>query len=82
MSNSDLLYDWCLHTTRLHLLLQEDLLLGLRDDVLSTVGSANHLQDLTWEETRGGLVSLETFGGETHAALSEMHTLASDELWV
>lgn len=32
----------------LHLLLQEDRLLGLRDDVLSAVGSAEHLQELTW----------------------------------
>lgn len=42
-----LLYDRCLHAARLHLLLQEDLLLRLRDDVLSPVGSAHHLQDLT-----------------------------------
>lgn len=47
-----LLYDRCLHAARLHLLLQEDLLLGLRDDVLSPVGSANHLQDLAWEDGR------------------------------
>ncbi len=42
-----LLYDRCLHATRLHLLLQEDLLLGLLDDVLSPIGSTDHLQDLT-----------------------------------
>lgn len=44
---SYLLYDRCLHTARLHLLLQEDLLLGLLDDVLSPIGSTDHLQDLT-----------------------------------
>lgn len=42
-----LLYNRSLHATRLHLLLQEDLLLGLLDDVLSPIGSADHLQDLT-----------------------------------
>lgn len=47
-----LLYDWCLHATRLHLLLQEDLLLGLLDDVLSPIGSTDNLQDLTWETTK------------------------------
>lgn len=43
-----LLYDRRLHAARLHLLLQEDLLLGLLDEVLGPVGSADHLQDLTW----------------------------------
>lgn len=42
-----LLYDRRLHATRLHLLLQEDLLLGLLDDVLRPIGSTHHLQDLT-----------------------------------
>lgn len=40
---TDLLYDRCLHTRRLHLLLQEDLLLGLLDDVLSPIGSTDDL---------------------------------------
>jgi len=49
MSNGAyLLYDRRLHAAGLHLLLQEDLLLGL-DDVLRPVGSTDHLQDLTWE---------------------------------
>lgn len=39
-----LLYDRCLHTSRLHLLLQEDLLLGLLDEVLSSIGSTDNLQ--------------------------------------
>lgn len=43
MLNAYLLYDWRLHATRLHLLLQQDLLLGLLDDVLSSVGSSEHL---------------------------------------
>lgn len=47
-----LLYDRCLHATRLHLLLQEDLLLGRLDDVLSPIGSTDHLQDLTWDPTK------------------------------
>lgn len=47
-----LLYDRGLHATRLHLLLQEDLLLRLLDDVLSPVGGADNLQDLTWETTK------------------------------
>lgn len=42
-----LLYDRRLYAARLHLLLQEDLLLGLLDDVLSPVGSTDHLQNLT-----------------------------------
>lgn len=37
----------------LHLLLQEDRLLGLRDDVLGAVGSAEHLQELTWRAVVG-----------------------------
>lgn len=42
-----LLDDRCLHAARLHLLLQEDLLLWLLDEVLCTVGTTDQLQDLT-----------------------------------
>lgn len=85
-----LLYDRCLHAARLHLLLQEDLLLRLLDDVLGPVGSAHHLQDLTWgtvTRTRTERL-LKKSRGILHNVMHRLRgvcvrfTLAGDELLV